>query len=126
MENTEELKQAEANLAHTEAELKIVEAAERELEHEIEEEREVIHEIKAHEILLDIGTPKGLFKGIFPESTKVSTVIEAVVEKKGLDKKDTFELVHGDKILQPTDRSLESFGLKHKAKLELVATGSGV
>jgi len=127
MENTEELKQAEAHLVEAEAELKTAETAEREAEHEVDEALEEIREaLKPHEILLEIATPKGLFEGIFDEKTKVSQVIEVVVNKKDLDKKDTFELIHGEQKLEPTDRTLQSFGLKHKAKLELVATGSGV
>jgi hypothetical protein len=127
MENIDELKQAEAHLVDAEAELKAAETAERKAEHDVDEALEEIREaLKPHEILLEIATPKGLFEGIFDEKTKVSTVIEIVVDKKGLDKKDTFELVHGEQVLQPTDRTLQSFGLKHKAKLELVATGSGV
>jgi sugar-specific transcriptional regulator TrmB len=127
MENIEELKQAEAHLVQAEAELKAAETEERKAEHNVDEALEEIREaLKPHEILLEIATPKGLFEGIFDEKTKISQVIEIVVDKKDLDKKDTFELVHGEKVLQPTDRTLESFGIKHKAKLELVATGSGV
>jgi hypothetical protein len=78
------------------------------------------------EIILDIATPKGPFEGEFRKNTTVARVIEVVIEEKKLDRKDTFELVHGDKVLQPVDRTLESFGLHGKVKLELVATGSGV
>jgi hypothetical protein len=126
MENPQELRGAETHLKEAVTDLKAAEAAERLAEHEVEKALEEIHEVKADEILLEIATPKGLFRGVFQESTKVSTIIEIVVEKKDLDKKDTFELVHGERVLQPTDRTLESFGLKHKAELELVATGSGV
>ena len=129
MEEKELLKDAEAHLARAEADLRTAQTEERAAEdqsHEALEEIREAEKLKAHEILLEIATPKGLFEGIFHESTKVSAVIEVVVEKKDLNRKDTFELVHGDKLLQPTDRTLESFGLKHKAKLELVATGSGV
>ena len=127
MENTEELKQAEAHLEQAVADLKAAEGAEQAAKHEIEEALEEVQEaLKPHEIFLEVATPKGIFEGIFHESAKVLTVIEVIVNKKDLDKKDTFELVHGEKVLQPTDRSLESFGLKCKAKLELVATGSGV
>jgi hypothetical protein len=129
MEETELLKEAEAHLKGAVADLKAAQAEERAAEHQFDEAREEIQEaekLRDHEILLNIATPKGLFEGIFHETTKVSTVIEIVVEKKQLDRKDTFELVHGDKVLQPVDRTLETFGLKHKANLELVATGSGV
>ncbi len=129
MEETELLKDAEAHLARAEAELKVAEAGERAAVRQINEALEEIQEaekIKAHEIFLEIATPKGLFEGIFHETAKVSAVIEIVVAKKDLSRRDSFELVHGDKVLQPTERTLESFGLKCKAKLELVATGSGV
>lgn len=79
-----------------------------------------------HEVILDIATPKGPFKGEFSRDMTVSNVIEIVIEDKKLDRKDSFELVHGDKILQPADRTLGSFGLHGKVELELVATGSGV
>jgi hypothetical protein len=76
---------------------------------------------------MDIATPKGPFVGVFYKATKVAEVIKVVVDDKDLDKKDTFELVYKDKVLQPDDRTLESFGLHHgEVKLELVATGSGV
>jgi hypothetical protein len=78
------------------------------------------------EVILDIATPKGSFRGEFPEMTTVATVIEIVVEEKKLDRKDSFELVYGDKVLQPVERTLGSFGLHGKVDLELVATGSGV
>jgi hypothetical protein len=80
-----------------------------------------------HEVVLDIATPKGRFEGVFSEKTTIHEVIEAVIEDKHLDRKDTFELVHKESVLQPTDRTLESFGLHGDlVKLELVATGSGV
>ena len=78
------------------------------------------------EVILDIATPKGSFRGEFPETTTVATVIDIVVEEKNLDRKDSFELVYGDKVLQPVERTLGSFGLHGKVDLELVATGSGV
>jgi hypothetical protein len=129
MEESELLKEAEAHLARAEGELRVAEDGERAAERQIHEALEEIKEaekLKADEIVLEIATPKGLFEGIFREKSTVAAVIEVVVEKKNLDRKDTFELVHGDKVLQPTDRSLESFGLKCTAKLELVATGTGV
>lgn len=84
------------------------------------------HHIKHGEVVLDIATPKGLFKAAFPKTTKVSTVIEVVVAEKHLDTKDQFELVHGETVLKPVNRTLESFGLHGVVQLELVATGSGV
>src|ERR1700687_5863146 len=78
------------------------------------------------EVILDIATPKGPFEGAFPKTTTVAEVIEGVVAAKKHDRKDTFELVHNGKVLQPVDRTLESFDLHGEVKLELVATGSGV
>ena len=78
------------------------------------------------EVVLNIATPKGLFRGEFPESTTVAKVIEVVVNDKGLDRKDSFELVYRGNVLQPVERTLGSFGLHGKVDLELVATGSGV
>jgi hypothetical protein len=79
------------------------------------------------EILTDIATPKGKFEGAFFKTTTIAEVIKLVVEDKKLDKKDTFELVHKETVLQPEDRTLESFGFHHgEVKLELVAKGSGV
>lgn len=79
-----------------------------------------------HKITLDIATPKGPFRAEFPPSATIAEVIKVVVEEKKLDRKDAFDLVHNGKVLQPTDRTLASFGLHGKVKLELVATGSGV
>jgi hypothetical protein len=81
---------------------------------------------KPDEVVLDIATPKGLFKGAFPKTTKVSQVIAVVIEEKDLDTKDSFELVYGDTVLKPEERTLVSFGLHGEVQLELVATGSGV
>jgi hypothetical protein len=126
MENPGELEKIETQLDDALAGLKAAKVLEADAEHEVEEALHELHELKAHEILLKIATPKGLFTGIFHESTTVATVIETVVEEKGLSRKDTFELVHGETVLQPVNRTLESFGLKRKADLELVAQGSGV
>jgi hypothetical protein len=127
MGNEQELRKAEADLVDAEAELKATGPDGRKAEHSVEEAlEEVREEMKEHEVLLEIATPKGLFEGIFNEKAKISEVIQIVVDKQQLDKKDTFELVRNGQVLQPTDRTLESFGIKHKAKLELVATGSGV
>jgi myo-inositol catabolism protein IolC len=129
MENVDELKRAEDHLQHALSDLKEAEVQERKAEEEVQEALEEVREaehLKPHEILLEIATPKGMFTGVFHENTTIAAVIDLVVEKKELNRKDSFELVHGDTVLQPTNRTLASFGLKHNAKLELVATGSGV
>lgn len=129
MENPDELATVETQLDDALAGLRAARVLEADAEHEVDEALIEVHELeklKPYEILLKIATPKGLFAGIFHDSTTVATVIETVVDKKDLSRKDTFELVHGETVLQPVDRTLESFGLKRKADLELVATGSGV
>jgi predicted DsbA family dithiol-disulfide isomerase len=129
MENSREFEQTEAHLRRAEVELKVAEAEERAAEHAVEaavRELREAEEIAHHEVLLEIATPKGLFEGVFRRTTEVSAVIVAVLRAKGLDSKDSFELVHGETVLQPADRTLGSFGLEGKVKLELVATGSGV
>jgi hypothetical protein len=84
------------------------------------------HGRPGQKITLDIATPKGPFRAEFPPTTTIAEVIAVVVEEKKLDRKDSFDLVHNGTVLQPTDRTLASFGLHGKVKLELVATGSGV
>jgi hypothetical protein len=129
MENLDELAKIETQLDDALAGLKAAKGLEAKAEHEVEEALHELHDLenlKPHEILLKIATPKGLFAGIFHDSTTVATVIETVVDKKDLSRKDTFELVHGETVLQPVNRTLETFGLKRKADLELVAQGSGV
>lgn len=78
------------------------------------------------DITLDIATPNGVFTGTFPKTTKVSEVIAAVVEDRGLAAGDAFDLVYNGEVLQPVERPLVSFGLSGSVELELVATGSGV
>lgn len=78
------------------------------------------------EVTLNVGTPKGLFTGIFAVTTKIADVIRAAVEAKELENGDELELVHGEDVLQPVERTLVSFGLSGTVKLELVATGTGV
>lgn len=78
------------------------------------------------EVTLEIGTPKGLFTGIFPKTAKIEDVIAAAVAAKGIDSGEALELVYNGKVLQPMQRTLVSFGLTGTVKLELVATGSGV
>lgn len=128
MTNPDELARIEGQLHDALAGLKAAKTLEAKAEHEVEEALHELHDLeklKPHEILLEIATPKGLFTGIFRDDTTVATVIETVVEKKDLSRKDTFELIHGEIVLQPVNRTLESFGLKRKADLELVATGTG-
>lgn len=77
-------------------------------------------------IVLDIATPKGVFHGEFPKTTKVAEVITTVIREMDLDGGDSFDLIHNGEILQPKERPLISFGLEGTVQLELVATGSGV
>ncbi|HNP37741.1 MAG TPA: hypothetical protein PKK10_18010 [Woeseiaceae bacterium] len=78
------------------------------------------------EIVVEVGTPKGLFTGTFPKTAKVENVIAAAVDSLGLERADTLELVHDGQPLAPVQRTLISFGLAGTVQLELVATGSGV
>jgi hypothetical protein len=78
-----------------------------------------------HEITLDIATPAGLFVHDFAKTTKVAEVIKTAIEAKGLDASERFDLVYQGNVLPP-ERPLVSFPLEDGAKLELVATGSGV
>jgi hypothetical protein len=77
------------------------------------------------EIILDVATPKGPWKGAFPKTTKVSEVIATIVKDLGLED-ESFQLIWKDKPLEPAERPLVSFGLEGRVKLTLVATGSGV
>lgn len=79
------------------------------------------------DVMLEIATPNGVFRGSFDKNDKVEKVIEEVVKDRDLAEEDAFELFYGDVHLQPVNRPLVSFGLKKgKYKLTLVATGSGV
>ena len=78
------------------------------------------------EITLEVGTPKGLFTGVFEKTAKIKEVITAVIKALGLDGGDKLELVYNGEVLQPVERPLVSFGVCGSAKMELVATGSGV
>lgn len=78
------------------------------------------------EVVLEIGTPKGLFTGTFAKTAKIEEVIAAAVAAMGLDGGDSLELVHNGEVLRPVQRPLVSFGLEGTVQLELVATGSGV
>ena len=86
------------------------------------------HHLEHHhkeEIILDVATPKGPWTGAFPKTTKVSEVIDTIVNDLGLQQ-ETFQLVHNGTPLEPTNRPLVSFGLEGRVKLTLVATGDGV
>ena len=77
-------------------------------------------------VTLEIATPKGLFKGLFPTSTEVSIVIENVVKEMGLLSADKYELHFKEKELKPLTKKLSEFGLSGVVELTLVATGTGV
>ncbi|RWP30305.1 hypothetical protein [Mesorhizobium sp.] len=83
---------------------------------------------KGHDdVVLEIATPSGVFRGSFDKNDKVEKVIKEVVKDRDLAEGDAFELYLGDVHLDPINRPLVSFGLnKGKYKLTLVATGSGV
>jgi len=87
---------------------------------------DITAEAKHKDVVLEIATPKGPFKGIFEKTNTVAKVITVVVDDKHLDKKDSFELVHRDKPLLPDTNTLGSFGLHGTEKLTLVAQGTGV
>ena len=82
--------------------------------------------MSVEEVTLEVGTPKGLFTGVFAKTAKIAEVIEAAVKSLGLDGGDSLEIVHAGEVLQPVERTLVSFGLVGTVQLELVATGSGV
>jgi hypothetical protein len=77
-------------------------------------------------IMLEIATPKGMFKDVFDKTTKVQDVIATVVQKMELSGADRYELHYGDTVLQPIERPLVSFHLEGTVQLTLTATGSGV
>ena len=88
MENTEELKRAEAHLERAEAELHAAESLERKAEHDVQEALEEVQEVlKPHEVLLEIATPKGLLRGYsrkrprFQRSLKSSSTRRASTRK---------------------------------------------
>lgn len=78
------------------------------------------------DIQLSIATPTGVYDWAGPKTTKVEEVIAQTIQAMGLDGGDKFELVHQGKVLSPVERPLVSFGIETGAKLELVATGTGV
>ena len=75
---------------------------------------------------LEISTPKGPFKGTFPKSTEVSTVIEFVVKELGLKGADQYELYFKGNRLVPEKNTLAEFEIFGVVELELVAQGDGV
>lgn len=78
------------------------------------------------DITLNVATPNGLFEGTFSKTAKIEDVVSTIVDEKGLDGADVFDLVLSGEALQPVERPLVSFGLEDGVHLELVATGSGV
>ena len=78
------------------------------------------------DVTLEIGTPKGPFKGAFAKTTTISDVIRAAAAAVGLDRTDSLELVYKGDVLAPIKNTLFDFGLHDIVQLELVATGSGV
>ncbi len=81
-------------------------------------------------IKLEIATPKGIFTGEYPKTTKVQDIIKSVIEGQGLSGGDVYELFYKGEALKPVERPLVSFKLEANdngvVQLELVATGSGV
>ena len=77
------------------------------------------------DITLEIGTPKGPFKGVFPKTATVSAVVDAVAAAVDLNRTDSLELVHKGEVL-PVKDTLAELGFNGTVQLELVATGSGV
>jgi hypothetical protein len=82
--------------------------------------------MSVEEVTVEVATPKGMFSGSFPKTTRVKDVIAAAVTSLGLDSTESLELVHDGQVLQPVERTLVSFGLSGTVQLDLVATGSGV
>lgn len=78
-------------------------------------------------LTLKIATPKGSFTATFDKNAKVSDVIEAAIDKKGLTgSASDFEVFHGEQELTPVNRPLVSFGLKDGNELLVTAAGEGV
>jgi hypothetical protein len=78
------------------------------------------------ELILEVGTPKGLYTEKIPINTKIEDIIKAVIEAMELDGGEPLELSHNGEILEPVNRPLNSFDLVCKIEMELVATGAGV
>jgi hypothetical protein len=78
-------------------------------------------------LTLTIGTPKGTFTADFQKTAKVSDVIAAAIEKKGLaGSPSEFEVFFDETPLTPVDRTLVSFHLKDGDTLLVAAQGQGV
>lgn len=75
-------------------------------------------------VTVEVATPKGMFKGVFPYDATVSDVIKKSVGGSNM-RGDLLELFYkGDAL--PPDKTLEELGVKGTVQFELVATGSGV
>ena len=106
MENTGE-QRSDTDIQHALRDVRRAEGAQHAAAHQMDEAPEGLRQaehLKPYEILLEIATPKGIFIGVFNEKATIASVIEVVVEEKKLDKKDTFELVYDEKVLQPANR----------------------
>jgi hypothetical protein len=77
------------------------------------------------EITLIVATPNGPWQGAFRKTAKVADVIKQIVKDMKLAD-EPFQLVNNGKPLEPTERTLVSFGFEGTVKLSLVATGSGL
>lgn len=75
-------------------------------------------------ITVEVATPKGVFKGIFPYDATVSDIIKESVGGSNM-RDDLLELVYKGEVL-PLDKTLEELGIKGTVQFELVATGAGV
>jgi hypothetical protein len=84
------------------------------------------HKPPKDQVILEVGTPNGVFRGSFEKTAKIEDVIAAIVRDRQLAAGDSFELFYGETALTPVQRTLVSFGLTGTVKLTLVATGSGV
>lgn len=73
-----------------------------------------------------VATSNGIFESDYPKTEKIQKVIDDIIADRGLEQGDNFELFFDGEPLKPTTRTLVSFGLDKEAKLQLVATGSGV
>jgi len=82
--------------------------------------------MSVEEVTVEVGTPMGLFTGVFAKTAKIADVVAAAVQSLGLDGGETLELVQDGEVLKPVERTLVSFGFAGTVQLELVATGSGV
>jgi hypothetical protein len=74
---------------------------------------------------LKVGTPAGVYEGVFELADQISEVIAIIVKGKGLAEGDAFELYLDDQRLSP-DSKLRDWNLADGTVLVLVATGSAV